>query len=131
VLARQVRVVNLEESAKGRVRRVFLRDGDVLSLPPARMVEILDLLASQFPNLTRVSAYANAHSLMRLSDEELREIRAHGQSLRSSEPGWQASPYGSAPFWALVASIGPWSMPARPVRRSPRSIRSSSGCSPS
>jgi radical SAM superfamily enzyme YgiQ (UPF0313 family) len=74
-------VENLEEGVKERVRRVFLCDGDVLSLPLPRMVEILDLLAEQLPNLSRVSAYANAHSLVRLSHEELLEIRAHGLRL--------------------------------------------------
>ena len=42
------------------------------------MVAILDLLKAELPNLRRVSAYANAHSLLRKTPEELREIREHG-----------------------------------------------------
>ena len=44
----------------------------------SRMVAILDLLKAELPNLRRVSAYANAHSLLRKTPEELREIREHG-----------------------------------------------------
>ncbi len=66
---------------KNRVRRVFLCDGDALALPVRRMIELLDLLQMELPNLERVSAYANAHSLLRRSPDELQEIRAHGLSL--------------------------------------------------
>jgi radical SAM superfamily enzyme YgiQ (UPF0313 family) len=74
-------VEGLAESTRANMRRVFLCDGDALALPTGRMTEILDALASNLPSLARVSAYANTHSLMRLSDEELREIRAHGLEL--------------------------------------------------
>lgn len=74
-------VEKLDDALKKRVRRVFLCDGDALTLPVQRMIEVLDLLAAQFPNLSRVSAYANTQSLTPLSDEELREIRAHGLRL--------------------------------------------------
>jgi radical SAM superfamily enzyme YgiQ (UPF0313 family) len=71
-------VEGLSPQVKDRVDRVFLADGDALALPAKSMLRILDLLASELPSLARVSSYANAHSLLRRSDEELREIRAHG-----------------------------------------------------
>jgi len=74
-------VRELPAYTKDRVDRVFLCDGDALALPARRMVELLDLLSVELPNVRRVSAYANAHSLLRLSTEELREIRAHGLEL--------------------------------------------------
>jgi radical SAM superfamily enzyme YgiQ (UPF0313 family) len=74
-------IEGLEGRRKENVRKVFLCDGDVLAVPLARMLSALDLLASELPNLTRVSAYANAHSLLRMPDEELRELRAHGLEL--------------------------------------------------
>jgi radical SAM superfamily enzyme YgiQ (UPF0313 family) len=74
-------VRDLPDHLKSRVKRVFLCDGDALALPPRRMVDLLGLLSAEFPTLERVSAYANAHSLLRLSPVELREIRSHGLEL--------------------------------------------------
>lgn len=74
-------IQNLEEGLKQHVNRVFLCDGDVLALPVARMVEVLDALRAELPGLTRVSGYANAHSLQRYTIAELREIREHGLEL--------------------------------------------------
>jgi radical SAM superfamily enzyme YgiQ (UPF0313 family) len=71
-------VENLSSRLKERVSRVFLADGDALALPARSMVRILDLLSSELPRLERVSSYANAQSLLRRSDDELREIREHG-----------------------------------------------------
>jgi radical SAM superfamily enzyme YgiQ (UPF0313 family) len=71
-------ILGLGPQVKRAVRRVFLCDGDALVLPVRSMVAILDLLAVELPALERVSAYANAHSLLRKSPEELLEIRAHG-----------------------------------------------------
>jgi radical SAM superfamily enzyme YgiQ (UPF0313 family) len=71
-------ILNLAPSLKSGVRKVFLADGDALVLPVRSLVTILDLLAAELPGLQRVSAYANAHSLLRKSPEDLREIHAHG-----------------------------------------------------
>jgi radical SAM superfamily enzyme YgiQ (UPF0313 family) len=71
----------LPPGVKQGTERVFLCDGDALALPNRRMVELLDLLTAELPRLTRVSAYANAHSLIRLTDDELRLVRAHGLEL--------------------------------------------------
>ena len=46
--------------------RVFLSDGDALTLPLTRMLDILDTLKAEFPSLQRVSAYATPHSLLPL-----------------------------------------------------------------
>ncbi|MFH0916107.1 MAG: radical SAM protein [bacterium] len=74
-------VKQLPPAFKVQIRRVFLCDGDALAVPANRLRAILDLLTQELPNLTRVSAYANAHSLLRLSDEDLLRIRAHGLEL--------------------------------------------------
>jgi radical SAM superfamily enzyme YgiQ (UPF0313 family) len=74
-------VEGLAESIRENVCRVFLCDGDALALPLSRMIEILDVLAANLPSLARVSAYANTHSLIRMSDEELQEMRQHGLEL--------------------------------------------------
>jgi len=74
-------VQNLPEGYKRHIDRVFLADGDALAIPKRRMLELLDLLKAELPNLERISAYANAHSLNRLSEDDLAEIRQRGLEL--------------------------------------------------
>ena len=74
-------IYGVEAGIKENVTRVFLSDGDVLTLPLIRMVDILDTLKAQLPGLQRVSAYATPHSLLPLSVDELREMREHGLEL--------------------------------------------------
>jgi radical SAM superfamily enzyme YgiQ (UPF0313 family) len=62
-------------------RRVFLLDGDALTLPAARLVPILEALRAAFPRLQRVSAYSNAVSVLAKSDADLVRLRALGLSL--------------------------------------------------
>jgi len=57
------------------VQRVFLADGDALIYPVAGLVEILDLLAENFPKLTRVGIYASPNSLKSKSIAELTVLR--------------------------------------------------------
>jgi len=57
------------------VQRVFLADGDALIYPQAGLVEILDLLAENFPKLTRVGIYASPNSLKSKSIAELTVLR--------------------------------------------------------
>ncbi|MCE5253394.1 MAG: radical SAM protein [Actinomycetia bacterium] len=71
-------VENLDPAVKRSTARVFLADGDALALPARSMLCILGLLKAELPGLERVGAYANAHSLLRHTDEELREIHDHG-----------------------------------------------------
>ena len=59
-------------------RRVFLLDGDALTLSTRRLLPILDALRAAFPELQRVGAYANAISVGSKTDDELAALRAHG-----------------------------------------------------
>jgi len=74
-------VLRLPADVRDAIGRVFLCDGDALAIPRRKMMDVLDLLAAELPHLSRISAYANAHSLLRIPEEELREIRAHGLEL--------------------------------------------------
>lgn len=62
-------------------RRVFLLDGDALTLSAKRLIPILEALREHFPHLQRVGAYANAISINNKSDEELKRIRALGLTI--------------------------------------------------
>lgn len=57
------------------VHRVFLADGDALTLPTDHLIEILDYLAARLPNLARVSAYATPKNLNEKSIEDLARLR--------------------------------------------------------
>ena len=66
---------------KQECRRVFLADGDALVLPKRRLVELLTLLREEFPNLERVTSYANAQNLLKKSVDDLRELRELGLTM--------------------------------------------------
>jgi radical SAM superfamily enzyme YgiQ (UPF0313 family) len=56
--------------------RVFLADGDALTLPTATLAAIADKLAMRFPNLQRISAYATPSNLLRKTPEDLVLLRS-------------------------------------------------------
>ena len=55
-------------------RRVFLMDGDALVLSNSKLIPILDKLGQAFPQLTRISSYANGSNVTRKTDAELAEL---------------------------------------------------------
>lgn len=57
------------------IQRVFLGDGDGLIYPQKQLIEILDKLSANFPNLTRVAAYASPNSLTTKTAEDLLQLR--------------------------------------------------------
>lgn len=56
-------------------RRVFLMDGDAMTLSTGRLVPVLEALGSSFPQLQRVSSYVNAVSVLRKPDADLARLR--------------------------------------------------------
>ncbi len=68
----------LARSYYGKVRRVFLADGNALILPTSRLREILLFLKRTFPELQRVGIYARANEILRKSAEELEELCSLG-----------------------------------------------------
>ena len=58
-------------SAYPNATKVFLADGDALSLKTQYLVELLQYLKKVFVKLRRVSLYATAQNLLEKSDEEL------------------------------------------------------------
>ena len=74
-------VIGLPSSVRGRVRRVFLADGDALALTARKLHDILALLHRALPNLERVASYANAKNLLAKSIPELAGLREEGLAL--------------------------------------------------
>lgn len=63
------------------IRRVFLADGDAMTLSFRRLDEILDLVSEYLPGLDRVSAYCLPRNLKNKSVDELMQLRQKGLSL--------------------------------------------------
>jgi radical SAM superfamily enzyme YgiQ (UPF0313 family) len=62
-------------------RRVFLADGDAITLSNVRMVQILKYVRASFPKLDRISSYAMPMNLLQKTDNELQELRLAGLSM--------------------------------------------------
>lgn len=59
-------------------KRVFIGDGDALIIPFARLVEIFSSIRQELPWVNRISLYANAKSILRKTDEELKRLKELG-----------------------------------------------------
>ena len=64
-----------------RIRRIFLADGDAMTLSIRRLTEILMLIRQYFPNIQRVSSYCLPRNLKNKSVEDLESLKALGLSL--------------------------------------------------
>ncbi|VGO15247.1 hypothetical protein PDESU_03829 [Pontiella desulfatans] len=56
-------------------RRIFLADGDVMAMPFDKLHSVLGMLNDRFPRLARVNVYANGHSILRKTNEELAALK--------------------------------------------------------
>lgn len=56
-------------------RRIFLADGDALTLDTTYLLKILDLINRSFPHLERISSYAGPTNLINKTVEDLRDLR--------------------------------------------------------
>lgn len=58
--------------------RIFLADGDALSLSKDRLVQILQYLYDKFAGIERISCYAMPKNLLQKTDDELKDLRTAG-----------------------------------------------------
>ncbi len=63
------------ESHRNQYQRIFLADGDALVYPQQKLIEILDLLNTKFPHLTRVGIYASPKSLTTKNVADLQQLK--------------------------------------------------------
>ncbi|MCB9672523.1 MAG: radical SAM protein [Alphaproteobacteria bacterium] len=63
---------------RGRVRKVFVADGDALILDLDHWLPILDAAREKLGPLSRVSCYATARNVLEKSDAELETLVRHG-----------------------------------------------------
>lgn len=64
-----------------QTRKVFLADGDALTVPTPMLLKILHAFKRNFSRLTRVSCYASAKNILAKSDEELKALYDAGLKL--------------------------------------------------
>jgi len=64
-----------------KAHRVFLADGDALSLPTASLTAILQKLNATLPQLTRVTCYATPSNILKKTPEELKQLQQQGLKL--------------------------------------------------
>jgi radical SAM superfamily enzyme YgiQ (UPF0313 family) len=64
-----------------KIRRVFLADGDAVTLSFKRLKGILESIKKHLPNVQRVSSYCLPRNLLNKTVEELTELRELGLSL--------------------------------------------------
>ncbi len=57
-------------------RRIFVCDGDALSAGVEAFAALCRHVGSRFPKLERISSYVNARDILKLSEDELRTLRA-------------------------------------------------------
>jgi len=69
---------DIDEVSPYKIRRVFLADGDALSIPQKGLLQILSYLKARLKGLERVGIYANAKDILRKNVEELRALNDLG-----------------------------------------------------
>lgn len=62
----------------GRVRRVFLADGDALVIPGKDLIRILSFIRAKLEGVERVGLYANARDILAKDLDELKTFRQEG-----------------------------------------------------
>lgn len=60
-----------------QARRIFLADGDALTLETNHLIEILKIAAMRFPRLRRAGIYGSAKNIEQKTVSELRELKNH------------------------------------------------------
>ena len=69
------------EEFGGEVRRIFLADGDAMTLSTRRLVTVLEAIKRELPAVHRISSYCLPRNLRKKSVEEIKELAALGLSL--------------------------------------------------
>jgi radical SAM superfamily enzyme YgiQ (UPF0313 family) len=68
-------------SSKAHISRVFLADGDAMTLPFARLEEICLLIKKYLPAVTRISSYCLPRNINNKTPEQLQRLKELGLSL--------------------------------------------------
>jgi radical SAM superfamily enzyme YgiQ (UPF0313 family) len=70
--------IELAKEYYGDIEKIFLGDGDALTMPAENLTEILDCLYATFPGIFYVGTYASPRSILKKTPLELQHLREHG-----------------------------------------------------
>ena len=73
--------IDLVSKSYPQTEKIFLADGDALNLSTSRLIEILDYLKGNFPNLKRISCYAMPKNLLQKSYDDLKRLNSRGLNM--------------------------------------------------
>lgn len=62
----------------GGMKSIFIQDGNSLILKPADIIRILKRLKEVFPMVERITSYARSQTIVKISDENLKEMAESG-----------------------------------------------------
>ena len=65
-------------ASESRIQRVFLADGNALTIPQKDLIRILNYLKAKLRKLKRVGIYANARDILQKDVEELKTLKGAG-----------------------------------------------------
>lgn len=71
-------------------RRIFLTGGNAISLPPSKLLPILDAIHERIPEVKEIGGYCRVADIKRRSDEDLAELAKRGVNMITigAEGGW-------------------------------------------
>jgi radical SAM superfamily enzyme YgiQ (UPF0313 family) len=69
---------DIDEVRSYKIGRVFLADGDALSIPQKELLQILSYLKAKLGGLERIGIYGNAKDILRKDVEELKALKDLG-----------------------------------------------------
>jgi radical SAM superfamily enzyme YgiQ (UPF0313 family) len=70
--------IDLAHESQPDASRIFLADGDALSLSTSRLIQILEYLQGKFSKLERISCYAMPRNLIQKNPSELSQLKRAG-----------------------------------------------------
>lgn len=70
--------IELAKEYYGDIEKVFLGDGDALTMPTENLIIILDRLYNAFPSLLYVGTYASPASILAKNLFDLKQLQEHG-----------------------------------------------------
>jgi radical SAM superfamily enzyme YgiQ (UPF0313 family) len=73
--------IDLVSKSYPQTEKIFLADGDALNLSTSRLIQILDYLKGNFPNLKRISCYAMPKNLLQKSYDDLKQLNSRGLNM--------------------------------------------------
>ena len=62
----------------GGMKSIFIQDANSLIIKPQQLIEILKHLKSRFPRVERITSYARSHTIARIKDSDLKNIKDAG-----------------------------------------------------